>query len=131
MIQTAFRTSYVFKGDKRSIQWFPGHMMKGLRQMRQALIDTDCVIEVHDARIPLSGRNINFQHDIVGNKPHILVLNKKDLVFDKKDKRVQTQENDIREQIMAVERSLSDVIFTNCKDSQCKGLQSVSTYFIL
>ena len=35
----------------------------------------------HDFRIPLTGRNINFQHDITGNKPHILVLNKKDLVF--------------------------------------------------
>ena len=41
--------------------------MKGLRQMRKALIETDCVIEVHDARIPLSGRNIDFQHDITGN----------------------------------------------------------------
>ena len=40
--------------------------MKGLRQMRKALIETDCVLEVHDARIPLSGRNINFQHDIAG-----------------------------------------------------------------
>ena len=49
--------------------------------MRKALIETDCVVEVHDARIPLTGRNINFQHDITGNKPHILVLNKKDLVF--------------------------------------------------
>ena len=46
---------------------FSGHMMKGLRQMRKALIETDCVIEVHDARIPLSGRNIDFQHDITGN----------------------------------------------------------------
>ena len=59
-----FRKSFSFRGDKTNIQWFPGHMVKGLRQMRKALIETDCVIEVHDARIPLSGRNINFQHNI-------------------------------------------------------------------
>ena len=55
-----FRKSFSFRGDKTNIQWFPGHMVKGLRQMRKALIETDCVIEVHDARIPLSGQNIFF-----------------------------------------------------------------------
>ena len=79
--ETEFRQWFSFRGDKKNITWFPGHMIKGLRQMRKALIETDCVVEVHDARIPLTGRNINFQHDITGNKPHILVLNKKDLVF--------------------------------------------------
>jgi len=129
----AFRESFKFRGDKSKIQWFPGHMIKGLRQMRKALIETDCVIEVHDARIPLSGRNINFQHDITGNKPHILVLNKKDLVFDhdlKNKKKIVKGETyyfqqDIKERILKAEPSLSDVIFTNCKNIRCEGLQSI------
>ena len=119
-----FRQYYKFRGDKTSIQWFPGHMLKGLRQMRKALIETDCIVEVHDARIPLSGRNVNFQRQIVGNKPHILVLNKKDLVFDKKS----DKHEEIREKILKREQNLSDVIFTNCKDSKCKGLHSVRLY---
>ena len=121
-----FRTTFQFRGDKQKIQWFPGHMMKGLRQMRQALLKTDCVIEVHDARIPLSGRNVNFQRDIVGNKPHILVLNKKDLVFGRqKDTKLQEK---LKWKIMQQQQSLSDVIFTNCKDIKCKGLRNVSLF---
>jgi ribosome biogenesis GTPase A len=38
------------------------------------------VIEVHDGRIPLSGRYVRFGGHITGHRPHILVLNKKDLV---------------------------------------------------
>ena len=122
-----FRTQYVFKGSKERIQWFPGHMIKGLRQMRKSLKETDCVIEVHDARIPLSGRNSTFKNDITGNRPHILVLNKKDLVFGARTKSKGTyQEEAVKERILSAEPSLSDVIFTNCKNIHCAGLQSVS-----
>jgi len=38
------------------------------------------VIEVHDGRIPLSGRYVRFGGHITGHRPHLLVLNKKDLV---------------------------------------------------
>lgn len=88
----------------------------------------------HDARIPLTGRNVNFQHDITGNKPHILVLNKKDLVFnpgsDEKSQNTEKRttdylQQDIRERILKHEPNLSDVIFTNCKNVRCEGLQSV------
>ena len=124
-----FRKSYSFRGDKQKIQWFPGHMIKGLRQMRQVLLKTDCVIEVHDARIPFSGRNSNFKHDITGGKPHILVLNKKDLVFDRKHS--ERHQEEIKQKILDIEPTLSDVIFTNCKDIKCKGLQSVSLFFLI
>lgn len=74
---SAFRQTYDFGGrDLRS--WFPGHMAKGLRKMKANLKNVDCIIEVHDARIPLSGRNPVFQ-DSLGIKPHLLVLNKMDL----------------------------------------------------
>ena len=82
----------------------------------------------YNFRIPLTGRNVNFQHDITGNKPHILVLNKKDLVFNL-DKKVKKEtdylQEDIKEKILKHEQNLSDVIFTNCKNVRCEGLQSV------
>lgn len=120
-----FRQNFVFRGDTKVINWFPGHMLKGLRQMKRALLETDCVIEVHDARIPYSGRNVKLGKDLVGAKPHILVLNKKDLVFEKSSKN-NKQQQDFKESIMEKEPNLSDVIFTNCTDSHCKGLKSVS-----
>ncbi|GAB6032523.1 hypothetical protein CHUAL_011418, partial [Chamberlinius hualienensis] len=62
-----------------NINWFPGHMAKGVKQMQQKLKSVDCIIEVHDARIPFSGRNPNFYHMLTAIRPHILVLNKMDL----------------------------------------------------
>lgn len=66
--------------SKEAIRWFPGHMGKGLKQMQQKLKTVDCIIEVHDARIPFSGRNPEFHYSLTSAKPSILVLNKKDLI---------------------------------------------------
>ena len=123
-----FRSNFVFRGDKQKIQWFPGHMIKGLRQMRVALKKTDCVIEVHDARIPLSGRNVSFKNDITGNRPHILVLNKKDLVFGRSKTKGGYHEEEVKERIKDADPSISEVIFTNCKNIRCAGLQSVRIF---
>ncbi|XP_050420672.1 mitochondrial GTPase 1 [Adelges cooleyi] len=103
--------------DKALLRWFPGHMGKGMKQMQQKLKSVDCIIEVHDARIPLSGRNPDFKHTISGIKPHILVLNKMDLT-DMKYKNV-VEEKIIREQ------NLSKVIYTNCKESLCPGIKEI------
>ncbi|KAM6347359.1 mitochondrial ribosome-associated GTPase 1 [Alca torda] len=77
----AFRERFDF-GGRDVASWFPGHMAKGLRQMRASLRRADCLIEVHDARIgthiPLSGRNPMLQ-EVLGVRPHVLVLNKMDL----------------------------------------------------
>ncbi|XP_075573765.1 mitochondrial ribosome-associated GTPase 1 isoform X2 [Pelecanus crispus] len=72
-----FRERFDF-GGRDVASWFPGHMVKGLRQMRASLRRADCLIEVHDARIPLSGRNPMLQ-EVLGIRPHLLVLNKMDL----------------------------------------------------
>ena len=40
-----------------NIQWFPGHMTKAKRQMEENLKLVDFVIEIRDARMPLSSRN--------------------------------------------------------------------------
>ncbi|NXT81391.1 MTG1 GTPase, partial [Zapornia atra] len=61
-------------GGRDVASWFPGHMAKGLRQMRASLRRADCLI----THIPLSGRNPMLQ-EVLGIRPHILVLNKMDL----------------------------------------------------
>ncbi|XP_070833163.1 mitochondrial ribosome-associated GTPase 1 isoform X1 [Chaetodon trifascialis] len=72
-----FRTVFDF-GEREVAHWFPGHMAKGLRQMRASLKNVDCIVEIHDARIPFSGRNPLFQKTL-DVRPHLLILNKMDL----------------------------------------------------
>ena len=61
-----------------NIQWYPGHMTKAKRMMREALGKVDAVIELRDARIPASSRNPDLGALLAG-KPRIVVLNKADL----------------------------------------------------
>lgn len=58
--------------------WFPGHMNTALREMTKLLGTTDLLIEVRDARIPLSSRNPQFTA-LLSQKPRIVVYNKLDL----------------------------------------------------
>lgn len=61
-----------------SINWFPGHMAKARRQIEENLGKVDVVIEILDARIPMSSQN-PMMNEIVKNKPRIVILNKSDL----------------------------------------------------
>jgi ribosome biogenesis GTPase A len=61
-----------------TIQWFPGHMAKAKREVQEKLKLIDIVFELLDARIPLSSRNPMI-HEILGNKPRIVLLNKADM----------------------------------------------------
>ena len=123
-IASSFRQHFVFPTNA-SANWFPGHMTKGLKMMERTLLETDLVIEVHDGRIPLSGRYIRFGGHITGHRPHILVLNKRDLAYPSSRSESEKLQNRFKTLIMSEDPSLSDVIFTNCKDVKCKGLQSV------
>lgn len=60
------------------VQWFPGHMAKARREAEEKIKLVDLVIELVDARIPESSRNPMIA-EIIGQKPSILVLNKRDL----------------------------------------------------
>ncbi|XP_078433036.1 P-loop containing nucleoside triphosphate hydrolases superfamily protein [Wolffia australiana] len=60
------------------INWFPGHMAAATRVIRDRLKLADLVIEVRDARIPLSSANLDLQNSLSG-KRRIIALNKKDL----------------------------------------------------
>ncbi|KZK37318.1 ribosome biogenesis GTPase YlqF [Lactococcus taiwanensis] len=61
-----------------TIQWFPGHMSKARRQVQENLKYVDFVIELVDARLPISSRNPMLDQ-IIGDKPRIIALNKADL----------------------------------------------------
>ncbi|MDR3599216.1 MAG: ribosome biogenesis GTPase YlqF [Desulfosporosinus sp.] len=61
-----------------TIQWFPGHMAKARRLLIEQLRWVDVVLELADARIPLSSRN-PMLNKLLGNKSRLLLLNKADL----------------------------------------------------
>ncbi|XP_054975246.1 mitochondrial ribosome-associated GTPase 1 isoform X1 [Sorex araneus] len=99
----AWRQSFPL-GGRDVARWFPGHMAKGLKKMQSSLKLVDCIVEVHDARIPLSGRNPLFQ-ETLGLKPHLLILNKMDLAdLGEQQKILQHLEG----------QGVRNVIFTNC-----------------
>ncbi|HEX9026378.1 MAG TPA: ribosome biogenesis GTPase YlqF [Clostridium sp.] len=60
------------------INWFPGHMKKTQREIKENLALVDAVIEIRDARIPRSSANPDIEKLLEG-KPRIILLNKSDL----------------------------------------------------
>lgn len=63
---------------KQKVQWFPGHMAKTRRLIKESLNLVDGVVEIVDARIPYSSRNPELD-SIIKNKPRIILLNKCDV----------------------------------------------------
>lgn len=71
--------------SKTSINWYPGHMAKTKRQIIEDLKLIDIVVEILDARIPISSQNPDIGKLIQG-KQRIVVLNKSDLASDTENK---------------------------------------------
>ncbi|MEQ8386538.1 MAG: ribosome biogenesis GTPase YlqF [Coleofasciculus sp. A1-SPW-01] len=65
-----------------AIQWYPGHIAKAERQLKEQLKRVDVVLEVRDARIPLTTHHPQTA-EWVGNKSRILVINRMDLITPK------------------------------------------------
>lgn len=65
----------------KQIQWFPGHMAKSIRELKEVIKIVDVVMVLVDARIPYSSMNINLLK-LTENKPLLLLLNKMDLADD-------------------------------------------------
>ncbi|MBQ9065995.1 MAG: ribosome biogenesis GTPase YlqF [Clostridia bacterium] len=63
--------------QKQIVQWFPGHMAKTRRKIKEALPLVDGVVELVDARVPFSSRNPEL-NEMTENKPRIVLLNKAD-----------------------------------------------------
>ncbi len=67
------------KKDKTHIHWYPGHIAKAEKQLKQQLSLVDAVIEVVDARLPISSSYEDITR-LLGQKPRLILLNKSDLV---------------------------------------------------
>ncbi len=72
--------------QRQNVQWFPGHMAKTRRLIKESLPLVDAVAEVLDARIPESSRNPEI-FKLIGDKPIIVLLNKCDLADEKATRR--------------------------------------------
>lgn len=63
---------------KQTVQWFPGHMAKTRRQIKESLSLVDGVVEIVDARVPNASRNPELD-EMIKSKPRIILLNKCDV----------------------------------------------------
>ena len=63
------------------IQWYPGHIAKAEKKLKETIKRVDLVIEVRDARIPLSTSHLHLNKWIKGKK-HLLVINRADMISD-------------------------------------------------
>lgn len=68
--------------QKQTVQWFPGHMAKTRRLIKESLPFVDLVTEIVDARIPMSSSNPELK-EMIGNKPRVVLLNKCDVADEK------------------------------------------------
>lgn len=107
-----------------NINWYPGHMKKTKEALQKNLKLVDVVIELLDARIPMSSRNPEIDN-IVGDKNRIIILNKRDLsdenlnniwvdYFDKKGIKTilidATNKKDIKKLINTIKESMKEKI---------------------
>ncbi|XP_033636274.1 mitochondrial ribosome-associated GTPase 1-like isoform X2 [Asterias rubens] len=114
--QRIFRDFFTF-GSKDLTHWFPSHMARGMKKMRNALRSVDCIIEVHDARIPFSGRNPIFG-DVLDVRPHLLILNKKD-VADMTPQETSKVRNHLKEE------GVQDVLYTECLTQNSPSVKNI------
>ncbi|HEY4567311.1 MAG TPA: ribosome biogenesis GTPase YlqF [Savagea sp.] len=84
-----------------TIQWFPGHMAKARREVTEQLKLVDIVIELVDARLPESSRN-PMLHDIIQQKPRLILMNKRDLADEKETLRWLRHYESIGEHAIAI-----------------------------
>lgn len=94
------------------VQWYPGHMNKARKQMESSIRLVDLVIEVLDARAPLSSRNPDIDR-LAKGKSRLIVMNKSDLA----DKRVN------EEWKAYFEKKGMKTVFVNSKNKE--GLRAV------
>ncbi|SEH61211.1 ribosome biogenesis GTPase A [Ruminococcus flavefaciens] len=98
--------------DMKQIQWFPGHMAKTRRLIAANLSLVDAVVEIVDARAPLSSRNPEMDH-MTRNKPRLVLLNKSDLA----------DERTTQQWINYFRQNGSEALAVDCKSG--KGLKAI------
>lgn len=114
------------------IQWYPGHMAKALRQVKENLKAVDVVLELVDARLPESSRNPQLSA-LLENKPHIIVLTKMDLADPKMNQKwinfyekngipaiaVNSNSNSLK----SIEKKISSIMDENKQKNEAKGIK--------
>lgn len=69
--------------QQKNVHWFPGHMVKAMREIENRLNVIDVIVEIVDARAPISSKN-PFLEKLTSNKKRLLVFTKKDLCDEQK-----------------------------------------------
>lgn len=95
-----------------AINWFPGHMARTKREIKESLKLVDAVIEIRDARIIRASKNPDIEN-ICGSKPRIILLNKSDL----------SEESITKQWISYLSEDNVRVLAVNCNTGQ--GLKSI------
>ncbi|MBO8431587.1 ribosome biogenesis GTPase YlqF [Spirochaetes bacterium] len=96
------------KRNKTHIHWYPGHIAKAERKLKEQLSLVDAVIEVVDARLPKSSMYNNIT-GLLNNKPRLILLNKSDL----------TDKNELKKWISFLEKELNaPVLLSDAKNSK-------------
>lgn len=103
--ETSSETSTIMHGH---IHWYPGHIAKAERKLKEQINLVDVVIEVLDARIPFSSCYTNIK-SLLGEKPRLILLNKADL----------TEESELKKWIKIIEEKFNcPVVTTDAKNSK-------------
>ena len=96
------------KKDKTHIHWYPGHIAKAERKLKEQLSLVDAVIEVIDARLPISSSYENIT-GLLGQKPRLILLNKSDL----------TEKSELKKWISVLEEKYNaPVLISDAKNSK-------------
>lgn len=115
------------------IQWFPGHMAKALRQVKENLKSVDIVLELVDARLPESSRNPQLA-EVLQDKPSIIVLTKMDLADPAETKRWINYYESMGQPAIAVnsnsgnlkiiEKKIKEILADRLQSRKEKGIQN-------
>ena len=114
------------------IQWFPGHMAKALRQVKENLKSVDIVLELVDARLPESSRNPQLA-EVLQDKPSIIVLTKMDLADPAETKWINYYEsmgqpaiavNSNSGNLKIIEKKIKEILADKLQSRKEKGIQN-------
>lgn len=103
----------------RPINWYPGHMARAVKALRERLGRVDIVVEVRDARVPLSSVNPTFDR-LLGARDRVLLFNKADLANSNMQATIET--------VMRQRGVHGPVLFTSALSATCaqKVLRTVA-----
>ena len=115
-------------------QWYPGHMTKAVRMMKEEISLVDLVIELLDARSPLSSRNPDID-ELGKNKFRLVLLNKNDLAdpkatdswkqyFQNKGIKVITLDSRNRGAVKQIEKSVAEVCKEKIERDRRRGIKN-------